>query len=73
MDEMKNGIQKNRFSWFGRVMRMGEERIPKKMAHTTMKGKRQTEKKNPSKSAGFLPVNLRTREGCVTPEPLRPT
>ena len=31
VDEIKNDIQKRRLRWFGHVMRMREERIPKKM------------------------------------------
>ena len=38
MDEIKNYIQKNRLRWLGHVMRIGEERIPKKMLHTKMEG-----------------------------------
>ena len=30
VNEMKNPIQKSRLRWFGDVMRMTEERIPKK-------------------------------------------
>ena len=30
VDEIENDIQKSRLSWFGHVMRMGEERTPKK-------------------------------------------
>ena len=33
MDEIKNDIQKRRLRWFGHVMWMGEERIPKKMPY----------------------------------------
>ena len=32
----KNGIQKSRFRWFGHLMRMLEEIIPKKMLHIKM-------------------------------------
>ena len=31
VDEMKDVIQKSKFRWFGHVVRMTEERIPKKM------------------------------------------
>ena len=36
---MKNDIQKIRLRWFGPVMRMTEERIPKKILHTKLEGK----------------------------------
>ena len=39
VDEIKIDIQKCRIRWFGHVMRMGEERIPKKW-YTNMEGKR---------------------------------
>ena len=40
VDEIKNYIQNSRFRWFGHVMWMREERIPKNMLHTKMEGKR---------------------------------
>ena len=36
----KKDIQKCRLSWFGHVIRMGEERKPKKIIHRKMDGKR---------------------------------
>jgi hypothetical protein len=36
VDEIKNDIQKSRFRWFGHMMWMREERMPKKMLHTKM-------------------------------------
>jgi hypothetical protein len=36
---MKNEIQKSKLRWFGYVMRMREEKIPKKMLNTKMEGK----------------------------------
>jgi hypothetical protein len=30
MEEITNDIQKNRLSWFGHVIRMREERVPRK-------------------------------------------
>ena len=41
MDEIKKNVfKKRRLRWFGHVIRMGEERIYKKMLHTKMEGKR---------------------------------
>ena len=39
VDKIKNGIQKSKLKWFGPVIQMAEERIPKKMLHTKMEGK----------------------------------
>ena len=39
VDKIKNDIQKIRLRWFGHVMRMGEERISKKMLRTKLEGK----------------------------------
>ena len=36
MDKIKNGIQKDILRWFGHMMQMREERIPKKMLHKTL-------------------------------------
>ena len=33
VDEIKNDIQTSRVRWFGHVVRVREERIPKKMLH----------------------------------------
>ena len=33
VDEITNDLQKDRVRWFGYVMRIGEERIPKNMIH----------------------------------------
>ena len=40
VDEIKNHIQKSRLGWFGHEMQMREERIPKKILHRKMEGKR---------------------------------
>ena len=47
MDEIKNDIQNSRLRWFGHVMQMREERIPKKMLHTKMEGKGQDKDPKP--------------------------
>ena len=39
VDEIKNDTQKSRLRWFGHLMQMKEERIPKKMLHPKMEGK----------------------------------
>ena len=39
VNEIKNYIQKSRLRWFGNVMQMKEERIPKKIIHTKNGGK----------------------------------
>ena len=40
MDGIKNGILKSRLRWSEHVMRMREERIPRKKLHRKMEGKR---------------------------------
>ena len=42
MDEIKNDIQKRRLRWFGHVMRMKGQRIPKRMLRTKMEGRHRT-------------------------------
>ena len=37
VNEIKNGIHQSRLGWFGHVMQMKEEMMPKKMCHTKMK------------------------------------
>ena len=39
-DKIRNDIQKSRSRWFDSVMCIGKERIPKKMLHTKVEGKR---------------------------------
>ena len=43
VDEIKNDIHKSNLRWFGHMMRIREERIPKKMLHTKMEGNDQEE------------------------------
>ena len=43
MEEITNDIQKNRLSWFGHVIRMREERVPKKILHTKMKNDQESD------------------------------
>ena len=47
VDEIKSDIQKSRLRWFGYMMRMREQRIPKKMLHTQMEENNQEEDPEP--------------------------
>ena len=43
MDETKNDIPKSRLRWFGHVMQMEKQRIPKKIRYTLGRNKREQE------------------------------
>jgi hypothetical protein len=40
VDDIKTDIEKNRLRWYGYVMRMADERIPKKMLEMKLRGRR---------------------------------
>ena len=41
VEEIMNDIQKRRLRWFGHVMRMREDRVPKKMLQKKKKNQRE--------------------------------
>ena len=47
MDEIKYDIQKSTLSWFGHLLWMRDERVPKKMLHTKMEGNDKKENPEP--------------------------
>jgi hypothetical protein len=40
VDEIKHDMERNRLKWYGHVMRMADERIPKTMLEMKMRGRR---------------------------------
>ena len=62
---IKTNIQKSRLRWFGRVMRMGDERIYMKILHTKWreKTKRKTPNKMEDKSRKYLEMKVENWDG----------
>jgi hypothetical protein len=40
VDDIKNYIERNRLKWYGHVMRMSEERIPRRTLEMKLRGRR---------------------------------
>jgi hypothetical protein len=41
VDDIKHDMERNRLKWYGHVMRMADERMPKKMLEMKLRGRRQ--------------------------------